>query len=61
MKKRSSVTAPFGLPNLNLAARYQRVKQLRQILQEAERLRLPRDGALKAPGSRINPQRRHSA
>ncbi len=60
MKKRSSVTPPSGIPNLSLAARYQRVKQLRQIVQEAERWRLPR-GELKTPGSRINPQRRHSA
>ena len=61
MNKRSSVTAPSGLPKLNLAGRYLRLKHLRQIVQEAERLRLPRGVELKAPGSRINPQRRHSA
>jgi hypothetical protein len=61
MKKRSSITVPSGLPKLNLAGRYLRLKHLRQIVQEAERLSLPRGGELKVPGSRINPQRRHSA
>jgi hypothetical protein len=34
---------------------------LRKIVQEAERLRIPHGVELKAPGSRINPQRRHQA
>ena len=59
MKKRSSITASSGLPKLDLAERYLRVKQLRKIVQEAERLRIPHGVELKAPGSRINPQRRH--
>ena len=61
MNKRSSITAPSGVSKLNLAGRYLRVRQLRKIVQEAERLRIPHDVVLKAPGSRINPQRRHSA
>ena len=61
MKKRSSVTAPLGLPKLDLAARYLRVRQLRHIVQEAERLRLPRGVELKTSGSRINLPRRHRA
>ena len=61
MKKGSSTTAPSDLPKLNLAGRYLRVKQLRKIVQEAERLRLPRGVEPKAPGSRINPQHRHQA
>ena len=56
MKKRSSTTAPSDLPKLDLAGRYLRVKQLRQIVQEAERLRLPHGVEPKAPGSRFNPQ-----
>jgi len=61
MNKRLSITAPSGLPKLDLAGRYLRVKQLRMIVQEAERLRLPRGVDLKAPGSRIKPHGRHSA
>jgi hypothetical protein len=61
MKKRSSITAPPGLPKLNLAGRYQRLKHLRQIVQEAERLRLPRGVKLGASGSRNNPPRGHQA
>jgi hypothetical protein len=61
MKKRSSNSAPPGLPKFDLAGRYSRVKQLRKIVHEAERLRLPRGVELKAPCSGINPQRRHSA
>jgi hypothetical protein len=61
MNKRLSITAPSGLPKLDLAGRYLRVKQLRKIVQEAERLRLPRGVYLKAPGSRIKPHGRHSA
>jgi hypothetical protein len=61
MKKRSSITAPLGLPKLDLAGRYLRVKQLRKIVQEAELLRIPHGVELKAPGSRINPARRHQA
>jgi hypothetical protein len=61
MKKRSSITAPSDLPKLDLAGRYLRLKHLRQIVREAERLRLSRGVELKAPGSRINPQPRNQA
>jgi hypothetical protein len=61
MKRRSPVAAPSGAPKANLAARYPRLKRLRQIVQDAERSRFPHDVKLEASGSRLNPQRRHQA
>jgi hypothetical protein len=61
MSKPSSITAPSGVPKLKLAGRYQRLKRLRQMVQEAERLRFPHGVEFKAPGSRINPKPEHQA
>jgi len=60
MKRQLSVAASSGAPKINLAGRYLRLKRLRQIVQEAERLRFPHGVKLEASGPRINSQRRHS-
>jgi hypothetical protein len=60
MKRQSSVAAPDGAPKVSLAARYHQLKRLRQLVQEAERS-FPHGVKHGASGSRINPQRQHSA
>jgi 3-methyladenine DNA glycosylase AlkC len=62
MNRRALVTSVSNAtPKINVARSYLQLQRLRQLVQEAERLRLPHGVELKAPGSRINPQRRHSA
>ena len=62
MNRRALVTSVSNAtPKINVARSYLQLQRLRQLVQEAERLRLPHGVELKAPGSRINPQCRHSA
>jgi hypothetical protein len=55
MNKQSSVV---GTPKINIAATYLQVQRLRQIVQEAEGLRVP---YVKPEDSRINPKRQRQS
>jgi hypothetical protein len=55
MNRQSSIV---GTPKINIAATYLQVQRLRQIVQEAEGLRVP---YVKPEGSGINPKRRRQS
>jgi hypothetical protein len=58
MNRRTSVAALSNVPQIDLAERYLQLRRLRQIVQEAERLRVPH---VELEASEINPQRRRQS
>jgi len=48
-------------PKINIARSYLQLQRLRQLVQEAERSLALHGVNITSPGSRTNPQRRHSA
>jgi hypothetical protein len=59
--KRASIPAPGISPKVDLAKNYRRLQRLREMVKQAENVRVPSATKLVSPSSRINPQRRHSA
>jgi hypothetical protein len=62
MNRRALVASVSKItPKFDVARSYRQLQRLRQLVQEAERLLTQHGVNIASPGSRINPQRRHSA